>query len=155
VTPIPTGTHLITIQARLPSAQLAYQVTQGVIDSYKERNSNQQLDQSGLAISFYQSQLQNAEDDLNKANQVLSQYAVAMGYAPTGDGSDPQAASTTSAIAFDPKYAELQGNAHFAQQQVDDSRSLLQASQTNSAAAIQGADIGFNVIDEPQLPTAP
>lgn len=154
VTPVPSGTHLITIRSRFSSPQLAQQVAQAVIDAYKENNANQQLDQSGVAIAFYQSQLQSAQDDLAKANQDLSQYAIAMGYASAGDDAPPSPDST-AASGMDPKFAELQGTAKYAQQQLDQARAALQNAQLSSAAAMQGADVGFQVIDPPQLPTAP
>jgi uncharacterized protein involved in exopolysaccharide biosynthesis len=154
VAAIPTGTHLIAIRARFSTPQLAYQVAQAVIDAYNDRNSNQQLDQSSTAISFFQSQLQAAQDSSTKATQDLSQYAVAMGYASSGDGT-PLAPDAQSASSFDPRFAELQANAHFSQQQVDLARASLQNAQQTSAVAMQGADIGFQVIDPPTVPTAP
>jgi hypothetical protein len=60
-----------------------------------------------------------------------------------------------SASAYDPRFAELQANAHFTQQLVDQARATLQNAQQSSAAALQGADFGFQVIDPPQVPTAP
>jgi uncharacterized protein involved in exopolysaccharide biosynthesis len=154
VAAIPNGTHLIAIHSRFSTPQLAFQVAQAVIDAYHDRNSNQQLDQSSTAISFFQSQLQSAQDDSTKASQDLSQYALAMGYASSGDGT-PLTPDAQSASSFDPRFAELQANAHFAQQQVDQARASLQNAQQTSAVAFQGADIGFQVIDPPQLPTAP
>jgi uncharacterized protein involved in exopolysaccharide biosynthesis len=154
VTPIPSGSHLIMIKTHFPTAQLAYQVAQAVIDAYQERNSTTQLDQSGVAISFYQSQLQSTQDDLTKTSQELSQYALAMGYASSGDGT-PVSPDSQAASAMDPKYAELQAAQKFAQQQVDQARAALDNAQLSSAAAAQGAEVDFQVIDPPQLPTAP
>lgn len=149
-----TSTHLLTIRSHFTTPQLAYQVAQAIVDAYSDRNSNQLVDQSSTAISFYQSQLQDAQDQSTQANQQLSQYAIAMGYASSGDGT-PLAPDAQSASSFDPKFAELQASAHFAQQQVDAARSALQNAQQSSAAAIQGQDMSFQVLDPPQLPTAP
>lgn len=148
------GSHLLTIRTRFTTPQLAYQVAQAIVDAYVDRNSNQLIDQSSTAISFFQSQLQSAQDNATKASQDLSQYAIAMGYASSGDGT-PLAPDVQSTSAYDPRFAELQANAHFAQQQVDQARAALQSAQQSSAAAMQGADVGFQVIDPPQVPTAP
>jgi len=154
VTAAPNGSHLLAIRARFTTPQLAFQVAQGVVDAYVDRNSNQLADQSTTAISFFQSQLQSAQDDSSKASQDMSQYAIAMGYASSGDGT-PLTPDAQSAAAFDPQFADLQAKAHFAQQQVDQARAALQNAQQASAAAVQGADVGFQVIDPPQVPTAP
>ena len=154
VTPVPGGNHLITIHTRMSNGQLAYQVAQGIIDAYQDRSSNEQLNQSDVAISFFQSQLQSAQDDLTKASQAYSQYAIAMGYASTGDGT-PISPDSQSGAAMDPKLAELSATQKFAQQQVDQARAALQNAQQSSAAAVQGADVGFEVLDPPQVPTSP
>jgi uncharacterized protein involved in exopolysaccharide biosynthesis len=154
VAAVPNGSHLLTIRARFATPQLSQQVAQAIVDAYSDRSSNQLVDQSSTAISFYQSQLDSAQDDATKANQDLSQYAIAMGYAPTGDGTTVST-DTQQAQAFDPQFADLQAKAHFAQQQVDQARAALQNAQQRSAAAAQGADQTFQVIDPPQLPTAP
>lgn len=153
VAPVPGGTHLIMIRARFSSAQLAYQVAQAIIDAYKDRTSNEQLNQSGVAISFYQSQLQSAQDDMTKASQEYSQYAIAMGYASSGDGT-PLAPDASSASAMDSRFAELAATQKFAQQQVDQARTALQNAEESSAAAVQGADVGFEVLDAPQVATS-
>ena len=77
-----------------------------------------------------------------------------MGYASAGDGT-PLAPDSQSMAAMDPKFAELQATQKFAQQQVDSARAALQNAEQTSAAAVQGADVGFQVLDPPQLPTAP
>jgi uncharacterized protein involved in exopolysaccharide biosynthesis len=149
----PSGGHLLTIRSRFSTPQLAYQVAQAVVDAYKDRSSDQQLNQSGIAISFFQAQLENTQDDLTRANQQLSQYSIAMGYA-SGDGGTASP-DTTSVTAMDPKFAELQAATRFAQQQVDQARAALQTAQLGSAASIQGAEVGFQVLDPPQVPTTP
>jgi len=154
VTAVPNGTHLLAIKARFTTPQLAYQVAQAVVDAYTDRNANQLVDQSTTAIGFFQSQLDNAQDAATKASRDLSQYALAMGYASSGDGA-PISPDMQSATAFDPQFADLQAKARFAQQQVDQARVALQNAQQSSAAAAQGADVGFQVIDPPQMPTAP
>lgn len=154
VAAVPNGAHLLTIRSRFGTPQLANQVAQAVVDAYADRNSNNLADQSSTAIAFYQSQLQSAQTDADKATRELSQYAIAMGYASTSDATTlTQDAQSVS--AFDPQFAELQAKAHFAQAQVDQGRAALQNAQQTSAAAIQGADLGFQVIDAPQVPTAP
>src|SRR5207237_2055081 len=64
VAAVPSGAHLVTIKSRFSTPQLAFQVAQAVVDAYKERSSNQQLDQSGVAISFFQAQLDSTQEDL-------------------------------------------------------------------------------------------
>jgi uncharacterized protein involved in exopolysaccharide biosynthesis len=154
VTAVAGGTHLITIRTRFSTAQVAVQVAQAIIDAYKQRMSDDQLNQSGVAISFFQSQLQSAQDDLTKASQAYSQYAIAMGYASAGDGT-PLSPDAQSMASVDSTFADLQATQKFAQQQVEQSRAALQSAEQSSAAAAQGADVGFEVLDPPQLPTAP
>jgi uncharacterized protein involved in exopolysaccharide biosynthesis len=154
VTAVPNGTHLLAIRARFTTPQVAYQVAQAIVDAYTDRNANLLVDQSTSAIGFFQSQLDNTQDASAKASRDLSQYALAMGYASSGDGT-PLSSDVQSVSAFDPEFADLQAKAHFAQQQVDQARVALQNAQQSSAAAAQGADVGFQVIDPPQMPTAP
>jgi uncharacterized protein involved in exopolysaccharide biosynthesis len=152
----PSGSHLVVLKARAPTGQLAAQIAQAVVDAYQDQTSSQQLDQSGVAISFYQTQLQSAQDQLSRSSQELSQYATAMGYDGSADATvGPAQNGTLSASALDPKFAQLQSSVNFAQQQVDQARTSLQQAQLASAAAVQGGQVGFQVIDPPQVPTAP
>jgi len=59
---------------RADTARLSYDLLNATLDAFKENASTDRVNQASLAISFYQSQLQDAQDHLNKLTSSARQY---------------------------------------------------------------------------------
>jgi uncharacterized protein involved in exopolysaccharide biosynthesis len=149
----PTGSNLVTISFRASTAQVAYEVVSAIVDAYQEKTATDTVDQAGVAIAFYQSQLSDAHTAFDKATNDLRSYAAAQGYTDNPDAASSN--SPLSAGALDARLVDLQSRLEFARKQVDSARGTLEQARLGAAAAAQGQQLGFQVLDPPQLATAP
>jgi capsular polysaccharide biosynthesis protein len=157
---VPTGTNLLTVTARADQAQLAFQVANAVVETYRERRADERTEQAGLAISFHEARLQEARDDLAKATAEIRRYVAAN---PRLTTIDPNrgVASTAAArmglppIAIDPQLAELIRKVDAEQKEVDTIRTALDQARMETAAGMEGQDVNFRVIDVARVPSAP
>lgn len=148
----PTGSNLVTVSFRASTPQVAYQVAKAIVDAYQEKTATDTVDQAGVAIAFYQSQLSEAQTAFDKATNDLRSYAAAQGYTDNPDLGTPS--SPLSVGALDARLADLQSRVDFARKQVDSARGTLEQARLAAAAAAQGQQLGFQVLDPPQVATA-
>jgi uncharacterized protein involved in exopolysaccharide biosynthesis len=155
-----SGSHLLVIRFRGESPQLSFQAINAVVETFKERTANDRLNQAGLAISFYESRLQAAEEEYSKTNGALSRYVAGN---PRLTALDPErgAGGSTAArlglppMAIDPQLGGLLRGVEQQQAAVDRARTSLDQARLESAAALEGHELGFQVVDPARPPTAP
>ncbi|MBV9175280.1 MAG: hypothetical protein JOZ81_34930 [Chloroflexi bacterium] len=147
-----TGDHLLVIHVQAPTAKLSYEMCKALIDAYQEKSAADQADQSDSAIQFFQSRTDEAQQQLTKATQDVRRYVASRQSDPTT--ADTAAASLPASL-LDPKLAGLQAAMQQAQSDYNLAQNALTQAQRDSVAAQQGQQYGFQVLDEPQMPTAP
>jgi capsular polysaccharide biosynthesis protein len=154
----PSGDRVVTVRFRSSNPQLSVQMVNAVIETFKEQLATDRINQAVIATSFYESRLKTAEDELGKANEALRRYLAAN---PRLTTIDPErgAASTTAArlglpaSAIDPQMAELLRQQDTQQGEVERLRSALEQARLSSSAALEGQEVGFQVVDQAQMPT--
>jgi capsular polysaccharide biosynthesis protein len=146
--------HLLVIRIQANTAQLSYELCKAIVDAYQEKSAADQTDQASVAVDFYQSQLQTAQQQLAKSTQDLRRYATAV------QANNPDAAQASdaqgglAAAMLDPKLGALQSNVQAAQLDVKNAQANLNQAQQSAMMSAQGQQYGFQVLDAPQLPTA-
>ncbi|MGI9146806.1 MAG: hypothetical protein ACR2IK_09705 [Chloroflexota bacterium] len=149
-----TSEHLLVIKVAAPTAQLSYELCKSIVDAYQEKTAADQSDQAGVAVDFYQSRVQDAQQALTKASGDLRRYTSAR-EADGADLSPDRAAGAVSAAMLDPKLSALQSNVQAAQLDFNSAEAALTRAQQDAVASVQGLQYGFQVLDPPELPTAP
>ncbi|HEX2034419.1 MAG TPA: hypothetical protein VHS99_09560 [Chloroflexota bacterium] len=153
----PSGERLLAIHFQASSPELAFQMVNAVIESTKERMAADRLNQANTAISFYDAQLRSAQDELDRANEDLRRYLAAN---PRLTTPDPYAGGSSSAAtrlgvpasAIDPQLADFLRRVNIQQGDVNRLRSALEQARIESAAALEGQELGFQVVDPPRMP---
>jgi uncharacterized protein involved in exopolysaccharide biosynthesis len=150
------GDHLLVLHFRADTAKLAYESLNAIMDAFKENAATDRVNQASLAISFYQSRLQAAQDDLKKTSTSVRQYVAAN---PNLTSLNPDQAAAGSVVlpqsVTDPQLAEMMATLQTQQKQVEALRANLDSAQFDASAGLQGQELGFQVIDPPIMPTAP
>ncbi|MGE3268753.1 MAG: hypothetical protein AB7P40_08410 [Chloroflexota bacterium] len=155
-----SGTNLVTISARGDHPQLTQQVVNAIIETYRERRMADRNEQAGIAISFHESRMAEAQESLAKATADIRRYVAANPRLTTIDPSRG-AASTAAArmglppIAIDPQLAELIRRVDAEQTKVDNIRAALDQARLETSAGVEGQDVSFRVVDEARVPSAP
>jgi capsular polysaccharide biosynthesis protein len=155
----PSGTNLVTILARSDEPKTAFQVANAVVEAYREQRATERTEQASLAISFHETRLREAQEDLAHATADIRRYVAAN---PRLTTIDPNrgAASTVAArmglppIAIDPQLAELIRRVDGEQREVDTIRSALDQARMETSAGLEGQDVSFRVIDAPRVPSS-
>jgi uncharacterized protein involved in exopolysaccharide biosynthesis len=143
------GSHMLAVRFRGTSPQLAVQVLNAVFETYQERSAADQANQGELAISFYQGQLKDGQERLARANDDLQRY-LAMN--PRVAGPDGIGGRGLSPALADPQAADLLRRLQLEQRNVEGVQQSLDRAQLAVAAAQQGQDMGFQIVDPPQPP---
>lgn len=154
----PTGTNLVTISARGDRPQVPFQLASAIVETYRERRVAERADQAGLAISFHETRLRDAQQELAKATAEIRRYVASN---PRLTTIDPNrgAASTAAArmglppVAIDPQLAELIRRVDAEQREVDNIRAALDQARMETSAGLEGQDVSFRVVDEARLPS--
>jgi capsular polysaccharide biosynthesis protein len=147
------GDHLLLIRVQAPTARLAYELCTALVQAYQEKSAADVADQTDSAIQFYQGRSDEAQQRLTKATQDLRRYVASR--QPDGASSgDPNQLTIPNSL-LDPRLSALQTGLQQAQSDYNSAQSVLDQAQKNAVAASQGQQVGFQVLDEPQVPTAP
>lgn len=155
---VPTGERVMTISYRAAAPQLAVQVVNAVIETFQQKVAAERLSQAEIAINFYETRAQAAEAELAKGNDALRRYVAANPRLTTIDPERGAASTTASrlglpASAIDPQIAEILRRVELQQNEVARLRGFLEQARLDTSAAIQGQEVGFQLVDAPQLPT--
>jgi hypothetical protein len=146
------GDHLLVVHVQAATAQLSYDLCKALLAAYQEKSAADQADQADSAIQFYQSRADDAQQQLTKATQDLRRYTISR--QADGTGLDTTAGSLPASL-LDPKLSGLQTTLQQAQSDYNVAQAALTQAQHDSVAAAQGQQYAFQVLDEPQMPTAP
>jgi uncharacterized protein involved in exopolysaccharide biosynthesis len=143
--------HLLVLHVQASSAQLAYELCTAIVNAYQDKNTADLSDQASVAVDFYQSRLQDAQQNLNQASQNLRRYVAAR--QASDDGATDPTQGNLPATLLDPKLGELQSSFQQAQAGVNSAQTTLTQAQRDASASAQGQQLGFQVLDPPQLAT--
>src|SRR3954454_5193455 len=67
----PNGNNLLVVRFRADTAQIAFDVINALVDTYKTMMLNERVAQSDVATSFYGERLQTAQEQLAKSNEAI------------------------------------------------------------------------------------
>jgi uncharacterized protein involved in exopolysaccharide biosynthesis len=145
---LPNGSHLLSLRFRAQSPQLAYEVLVALIDTFKDSVANDRVNQASVATSFYESRVEAAQTELTKAGQDFQQYIAA-----TPRLADRGRSSSGLDLGLtDLQFGELQRSLQARQAELERARASLEQAQLASSASLDGQELGFQVIDAPQMP---
>jgi uncharacterized protein involved in exopolysaccharide biosynthesis len=150
-----SGDHLLNMRFRAATPELSFQVLNAIVETFKDRVAADRSTQASVAISFYQSRVDAAQTELDKANTALRRYTAAS--ARRGGLTSPIVGSRSDlpTAAADPQLAELLNRTELAQSEFERARATLDQAQLQATASIEGQDLGFQIVDPPRMPTAP
>lgn len=139
------GSHLLVLRASSATAVVAFAAVSGLIDAYKERAAKETIAQATLAQTFYEDRLQEAQAQLDKSTGELQTYIA----------EHPVAAPRPGAVVAAPdlELAQLSRRVDLDGADVERIRATVEQSRRDGAAAQAGQEIGFQVVDEPLVPT--
>jgi uncharacterized protein involved in exopolysaccharide biosynthesis len=140
----------VSLRYRAPTPQLSVQVLSAVIDSYKARSTSDRTGQATLAISFYESRVQAAEEKLQESTEALRGYIA--GNPRLADTS--RGGTAASAAIADPQLTEFQRRVEADQREAERTRAALEKARFDVEASLEGQDLGFPVVDPPRAPTS-
>jgi uncharacterized protein involved in exopolysaccharide biosynthesis len=147
------GDHILYITVQAPTAQLSYELGTALADAYQEKSASDRADQANLAVSYYQTQINSAQQQLQKSTQDLRRYVAAQ-----AANADPTVDPSTQPIAaslLDPKLSGLQSSVQEAQSTVNTARAALLAAQQDVSVASEGQAAGFQIEEPAKMPTKP
>jgi hypothetical protein len=155
----PASQHLLILTVSAPTGLLSYEIATALVNAYQEKVQADETDQSSLAVAYYQSRIQEAQQAVSKTTADLRRYMATQ--AASGDataGIDPGVSSRpdmTEVLLLNPKLAQLTTAVQQAQSDLNGAQSNLLAAQRDSAAALQGQQLGFQVLDQAKMPSGP
>jgi uncharacterized protein involved in exopolysaccharide biosynthesis len=141
--------NMLVVRFRADSPQLAYEVVTALLDVFQEKMMSDRTDQAALAISFWESRLQETRAKLAKSDSALRRYVQSNPQLATTDLSRP---ATVTPGSLDRELVDLRLRVQMDERDVDNARASLERIQFDAAAAQEGQEVGFQVIDPPQVP---
>jgi hypothetical protein len=148
------GDHVLVVRFSGPNSQISYEICKALVEAYQDKTAADRADQASVAVSFYQSRVKDAQQQTNAAGQEMRRY-LGVRQAFTDPANDTSTRPDLPAVTLDPKLGELQGNVQAAQTELSLARTSLDQAQRDAAAAIEGQQLGFQVLDAPVAPRAP
>ncbi len=140
------GDHLLTLHSSAATPTAAFAALSGLIDAYKIRSAQETITQSALSVSFYTASLGAAQAKLAKSNDDLRTYVADHPKVGAQTGSAP----TTAELEL----AQLQRQYDLDRSDVERLTATVEQSKQNGVAAQSGAQVGFQVVDQPATPTS-
>jgi uncharacterized protein involved in exopolysaccharide biosynthesis len=155
---MPNGNQLVLVRFRAENPQVSFQVVNSLIETFRDKAAADRSSQALLAISFYESRQQTAEEEFNRARDALRRYVAANPRLTSIDPAAGAAATAASrlglpAAAIDPQLAELLRQLQVAEASLDRARNALDQAQLDASASMEGQQLGFQVVDQPRMPT--
>jgi uncharacterized protein involved in exopolysaccharide biosynthesis len=140
------GDHLLVLHSSASTPTAAFAALSGLIDAYKIRSADETIKQSALAVDFYNARLTEAQGKLAKSNDDLRKYVA----------DNPKLATQTAGAptTAELELAQLQRQYDLDRSDVERLTTLVEQSQRDGVAAQSGAEVGFQVVDEPAVPSA-
>lgn len=156
----PNGSQIVMVRFRAETPQLSYEVVSSLIETFREKAASDRANQAALAISFYESRQEAAQEQFKKAGDALRRYVAANPRLTSIDPSRGAGATTAARLglppaAIDPQLAELLRQLEVAEGDLNATRKHLDQARFDASASIEGQDLGFQIVDPPQVPAAP
>ncbi|HEX8969715.1 MAG TPA: hypothetical protein VF937_17665 [Chloroflexota bacterium] len=144
--------HLLVVHVQASTAQVSYELAKALVDAYQDKTTADQSDQATVALDFYQGRTQDAQQRVSQATQNLRRYVASH---QSSDGLDRTTDTSLPATLLDPKLGELQASLQVAQADMNNAQSAFSQAQRDASAAAQGQQLGFQVLDPPELASGP
>ena len=156
----PNGNNLLGLRFRAPTPQLSFEVLNAIVETFRDRTADDRVNQAGIAISFYETRQTTAEEELAKANDAMRRYIAANPRLTAIDPDAGAAATTASRLglppsAVDPTLGALIRELDLRQKTAENVRAALEQSRLSAAAALEGQELGFQIVDAPRVPKEP
>ena len=147
------GPHLLLLSARTNSPALSYQLVTAVVEGFKEKAASDRIEQAEVAIAFYESRLKGLEDALGKSNEALRRYVAVSNQRLSAVDSAAGASARVGlpAAAADPQLSQLMRQVDLEQRDMESMRTSLERARLDVSAALEGQELGFQVMDQAQL----
>jgi len=142
------GNNLVTLSFRSADPELCFAVVTAVVEVFRARDNRDRSEQAKVAIAFYDSSLQEAQGEFSASSASLKSYLDAN---PNLRTTGPQ----VSIAATDLRLADLVRLVETDANDVSRAESRLRQARREVAASTAGYEIGFQVLDDPQLPLTP
>lgn len=154
VYPLPTGNKLLTIRVRAEDPDLAMEIIQGTVTTFRERAQNERMTQATQAISFYEQQLRDAEQGAGTTRESVRRYIASNPRSVTETARDGAGAPriTLPTSALDPQLGEMLKRLEQGEREVERIRTLLEQARFDASATLEGTDSTLQVIDPPVFP---
>ena len=150
--PVATGSKLMTIRVRAEDPDLSFQIINGTVAAFRERNQNERMQTSAMTIAFYEQQLKEANDQTTASRDRVRRYVTSN---PRSVASDPNATSRVNlpTSAVDPQLAEMLKTLENDEREGERLRGLLEQSRFEASAALEGNDASLQLLDPPVFPS--
>ena len=152
-TVLPSTRSLFTIRVRAETPELSFTLVSAIVEAYREREAQDRAEQASLALAFYETRVQDAEQRLSQSTNTIRRYVAA-----NPRLTDPARSTTAaglSAAVVDPQFSSLQHRVQQDQEEVNQIRRSLEEARLHAAAATEGQELGFKIVDPPQMPREP
>jgi hypothetical protein len=153
--------HLISIHMKTENALLSYQILDAVVNAFRDNAAADRINQASLATSFYESHLTTASGELAQLTGSARQYIAANPGSITSTATSPVVPAPSAdgspilqMLSTDPQLLDLQSQIQAKQSEVDGLRKSLDQARQDASASLDGQQLGFQVVDPPQIPTA-
>jgi len=160
--PLPSGNKLLGIRVRADDPDLSMEIINATLSTFRERAQNDRVAQASSAISFYEGQLKNAEDDNSKAQDAVRRYLTSNprlgANLPAALTSPSQGSNTNIKIdvptsALDPQLSEYSKRLDASEREVERLRGLVEQARFDASASIDGSDSSLQIVDPPIYPS--
>jgi capsular polysaccharide biosynthesis protein len=146
----PTSNAFVTITVTTDDPDLTYEVAQSVLINFQTQLRARLEAQNRLALDYYAGALRQAEQNLTKSRADLAAYLAAHPEL-TRPGVDPGPFLT----ARDTTLARLTEQANHDQEIYSSLLRRYEEIQASARAGLEGQQLAFTVVDEPQPPLRP
>lgn len=150
---LPSTRSLLAIRVRSETPELSFALVSAIVEAFREREAQDRAEQASVALAFYETRVQDAEQRLAQSTNTIRRYVAA-----NPRLTDPARSTTAaglSAAVVDPQFTSLQHRVQQDQEDVNQIRRSLEEARLHAAAASEGQEIGFKVVDPPIMPREP
>jgi hypothetical protein len=129
------------------------EIIQGVVDTFRERNSNERMQQASSTIAFYEQQLQDADETLTTTRDRVRRYLAANPRLTIDDRNVSSSRINLPTSAIDPQLGEMLKRLESDEREAERLRTLVEQAKFDASATLEGNDSSLQVLDPPTYPT--
>ena len=145
-----SGWTFITMRVSTTDPDLTYEIAQAVLASFQEEVRLRSEEQGQVGTTYFNQELQRAEQALTKSQNDLATYIAA--HPELGEVSSRLQLPLT---ARDPNLAQLTAQVGYDQEAYNRARAKYDEVKANAGAGLQAQPFTFTVMDEPERPLYP